>query len=103
MSRHLFDSAFHPDRSLQLRPPEDERSKRILDKLLALARIVVCVPNEALAIEILEQHIPGRGSIVFAHSGQTHGIRFVYLGFDRFIEPFLEEGMRGVRQTLVVQ
>ena len=71
--------------------------------MLALARIVVRVPNESLGVEILEEHIPGRRSVVFPNGGQTHCIGLVDLGFDCFVEPFLEEGMRGVRQALVVQ
>ena len=67
-----------------------QRRIRVAGQRLALAALVVGVPDDAALIQALDQHHPGRGPQLGIDGGQCHGIGLRQLGRDGFLQPLLK-------------
>ena len=90
LGAHTLDHAFNPHHPFQLDPVELQGRIGVACQLLALATVVVGVPDDAAFIEPFDQHDAGARPQVAAHGGQGHGIGFGQLACNGFTQPLLK-------------
>ena len=100
LGRYLVDPAFDAHHPLKLDPVKLQRGVGVAGQRLALAAVVIGVPDDAALIQALDQHHPGRWSHLGIDRSQGHRVGLGQLARDGFMQPPLELlqriGMGGV-------
>ncbi len=100
--RDFFDPSFNAHHALEFDPVKLQRRVGVAGQILALAAVVIGVPDDAVLIEAFDQHHPGRGSEAGVDRGQSHRVGFGQLGGDGLLQPLAKLRQRvGMGGTFV--
>src|SRR5215210_9249668 len=96
---HALDAAFEANLPAQGLPVEDERGPRVRLEVATFPAFVVCVEDEAVIVDSVQENDPGRGSSVRIRGRQSHGLGHRQAKSPSLVEPCSELLHRVVREV----
>jgi hypothetical protein len=97
----LLHPTLDTDLAAKLGPKEKKAGDRLVSHLPALLALIIREKNESIPVESLEKDHAGRGSAGLGHGGNSESVGVQSLGFEGFLEPFLEKDQRVAGRVLL--